>query len=245
MRVAAAHPFEIDAPARTTEARDAEILARARHNPPARHRGASLDRRTDFRRAAEKKGRNAGRLGGELEPFRRGNGIFGDFANNPRNAGVSHAFLHGEQDIGIAARLDMDQPAGMKARKMQGGGEEIAPAKAPKNGALSPGEDAREEDRRAGVVCKFGTARDLMECPGRQPAARQPRVDGIEFERDNGMTCGNTFDLRNFRAKIGKDGGLAHDIIRPGGDISFPLCSVPAFRVKRQMIRLRRDEWRQ
>jgi hypothetical protein len=59
------------------------------------------------------------------------------------------------------------------------------------------------------------------------------------------MTCGNTFDLRNFRAKIGKDGGLAHDIIRPGGDISFPLCSVPAFRVKRQMIRLRRDEWRQ
>ena len=156
---------------------------------------------------------------------------------------MAKALLHREQDIGVTARLDMDQPPRMKAREMQGGRKEVAPAKAPENGALGPGENAREEDRRARIVGEFGTARDLVERSGRQSAARKPRVDSLEFERDDVMTRDNALDLRNFGAKIGKDGGLAHDNIRPGGGVSFPLCSFRGFRVKRQMSPLRRLEW--
>ena len=129
---------------------------------------------------------------------------------------MAEAFLHREQHIGVAARLDMDQPIGVKARKMQGRGEEIAPAQAPEDGALGSGENAGEEDRRARIVGKFRAARDLVERARSQPAAGQPRVERIEFERDDVMTRGHAFDSRNFGAKIGEDGGLAHGIIRSG-----------------------------
>src|SRR3546814_9533518 len=56
MRVAAAHPLEIDAPAWAPEARDAEILARAGGDPPACQRCTAFDRRAELRCPAKQKG---------------------------------------------------------------------------------------------------------------------------------------------------------------------------------------------
>src|SRR3546814_958981 len=55
MRVAAAHPLEIDAPAWAPEARDAEILARAGGDPPACQRCTAFDRRAELRCPAKQR----------------------------------------------------------------------------------------------------------------------------------------------------------------------------------------------
>ena len=232
MRVAAAHPLEIDAPAWAPEARDTEILAWAGVDPPACQRGTAFDRRAELRCPAKQKGGNARRLGSQLQPLRGGRRIFCDFADDPGETGVTKAFLHGEEHIGVAARFYMDQAVRAETRKMECGREEVAPAQTPENRPFGPRENAREKDSGARIVGQFGTSRNFVERASDKPAARQPRVDGIDAEGDDVMTRARAFDSRDFGAKIGEDGGLAHDIIRPGLQFSFPLCSLLAFRVK-------------
>ena len=118
MRVAAAHPLEIDAPARSPEARDAEILARAGGDPPACQRGTALDRRAELRCPAKQKGGDARRLGSKLQTLRGGRRIFCNLADDPGETGVAKAFLHGEENIGVAARFYMDQAVRAETRKM-------------------------------------------------------------------------------------------------------------------------------
>ena len=129
---------------------------------------------------------------------------------------MAEAFFHREQDIGVAPRLDMDQPVGVKPSEMKRRSEEVAPAQAPEDRPFGPGENAREKDRRARVVGKFGAARDFMERARGEPPSRQARIDRVEFKRDDAMTRAYALDSRNFGAKIGENGGLAHISINLG-----------------------------
>lgn len=123
---------------------------------------------------------------------------------------MAETLLHREQHIGIAAGLDMDHAIGMEAAEMQRRREQVAPAKTPEYRTLDPGEDAGQEHGRAGVVGKVGTARDLMERPGRNATTRQMSVDGFEAEGDSGVPRANAFDPRYARTQIFDDGGLVH-----------------------------------
>ena len=85
---------------------------------------------------------------------------------------MAEAFLHREEDIGVAASLHMDQAVRAETRKMKCGREEVAPAQAPENGSFGPRENAREKDGGARIVGQFGTSRDLVERASDKPAAR-------------------------------------------------------------------------
>ena len=123
---------------------------------------------------------------------------------------MTKALLHGEKDIGIAPRLDMDQPIGMKAGQMKRGSKEIAPAQAPEDRAFASREDAGEENRGARIVGKLGTTRKFVKRTGGNTPRGDSRVDIFDTDRDDVMTRGNAFDSRNFGANIIKYGGLAH-----------------------------------
>ncbi len=127
------------------------------------------------------------------------------------------AFLHREQHIGVAARLDMDQPVRMKTREMEGRREEVAPAQAPENRSSVRARMPARKIVALASSASSGLPATSWSAPVIKPTARQPRVDGVDFERDNLVTRAHAFDSRDFGAKIGEDGGLAHDIIRPGG----------------------------
>lgn len=113
---------------------------------------------------------------------------------------MAQALLHREQDIGVAAGLDMDDPIGVKPGELERGREQIAPAQAPEYGTVDPREDAGEEDGGAGVVGKIGAAGDFVKRAGGQAAAGQVAVDRVEFERKGRMANAHAFDPRDPRA---------------------------------------------
>ncbi|KFG88634.1 hypothetical protein BV98_003468 [Sphingobium herbicidovorans NBRC 16415] len=129
---------------------------------------------------------------------------------------MAQAFFHREQDIGVAARLDMDHAVGVQSREMQGRGEQVVPAQAPENSPFGPREDAGEEDRRARIVGELGASGYLVERAGRDSAARESRIDRLDAERKHLVPRAHAFDPRNFGAKIGEDGRVAHDNIGLG-----------------------------
>ncbi len=89
---------------------------------------------------------------------------------------MAEAFLHGEKDVGIAARLDVDHPVRVEAGEVERRREQVAPPQAPQHRSLDAGEDPGQEDRGAGVVGELGSAGYLVERAGCDPAARQPRI---------------------------------------------------------------------
>ena len=222
MRIAAAHAFERDAPARPPEARNAEVLARARGDPPARHRGGALGGLFGLTTAAKDKGRHARGFGGELEALRCCRRIFGHLADHARETGMAQAFFHRQEHIGVAARLDMDHAVGVQSREVKGGGEQVMPAQAPEDGPFGSRKDAGQEDRRARIVGQLGASGDLVERAGRDPAVREPRIDRLDAERNDLVPRAHAFDPRNCGAKIGEDGGLAHEVIGLRGTANVP-----------------------
>lgn len=97
---------------------------------------------------------------------------------------MSQTLFHGEQDIRVAAGLDINHPVRMESREMQGGREQVTPPQAPQDRPLDARQNAGEEDRRTGIVGQVGTAGNLMQRAARDPAAGQPRIDGVYPERD-------------------------------------------------------------
>src|ERR1700712_4782667 len=108
MGLAAANALERRLPAWTCQTWDAEIFARGSCNPPARDRRRSLGHRVDLRCASKHKGRNTRSLGGELEPLGGCRRIFGDLADDARNACVTQTLFHCEQYVGVVACLDVN-----------------------------------------------------------------------------------------------------------------------------------------
>ncbi len=85
---------------------------------------------------------------------------------------MAQAFLHRQQDVGVAARLDMDHSVRRQAGQVEGRGEQVAPAQAPEYRAVDPREDAGQEDRRGGIVAKLGAAGDLVQRAGGEASTR-------------------------------------------------------------------------
>ena len=200
MRVAATHAFQLNTPACAAEAGYAEILARRSENPPPRNRSRALDDLIDLRTPAEDEGGDARVLRSKLESLRRSCRIFGHFADNPGDAGMPEALLHREQHVCIAPRLDVDDPVRMQAGKMERGGEQVAQAQAPQDRTIHPGEDAGQEDRRAGVVGKIGAAGNFVQSASGNAHARQTLVQFFYAKRDCVVPRTNTLDLRDTRS---------------------------------------------
>jgi len=139
---------------------------------------------------------------------------------------MTQAFLHGEQDVRIAARLDIDYTIGMQPREMERGREQVTPPQAPKDRTFHPRQDAGEKDRRARIVGKIGTAGNLMQRAARYTAARQPGVDSVQPERNRSMASAHAFDLRDARSQIFDDAGFAHNIQKTRAVVSFAICSI-------------------
>ena len=143
---------------------------------------------------------------------------------------MAQAFLHGEQDVRIAARLDIDYTIGMQPREMECGREQVTPPQAPEDRTFHPREDAGEKDRRARIVGKIGTAGDLMQRAARYATARQAGVDGLQPERNRSMASAHAFDLRDARSQIFDDAGFAHNIQKTRAVDSFAICSIQSVR---------------
>lgn len=112
---------------------------------------------------------------------------------------MAKAFLHRQEDIGVAAGLDMDDPVGMKAGKTKGRREQIAPAQAPEDRPVEPCENAGEKDGRGCIVAKIRAAGDLVQRAGQQPAARQPAVNFPDAEREPPLGPLTALDSRDSR----------------------------------------------
>ena len=226
MRIPPAHPLQLDAPARAAEARDTEIFAGAGCYPPPRDSGGSLGGLLGFGRAPKNESGDTRTLSGELEPLRCRGAIFGDLADHAAKAGMAQAFLHGEQDVRIAARLDIDDAIGVEPREMERGREQVTPPQAPEDRTFHPRQDSGEKDRRARIVGKIGTAGDLMQRAARYATARQAGVDGLQPERNRSMASAHAFDLRDARSQIFDDAGFAHNIQKTRAVVSFAICSI-------------------
>ncbi len=92
-------------------------------------------------------------------------------------------FLHGDQDIGVAAGFDEDHPVGVKAGEMQGRGEQVAPFHAPEDSAFCPRQNPSEEDGCGSVVSQFAAAGNFVQRARGQAAVRQMIVYDFDIER--------------------------------------------------------------
>lgn len=147
---------------------------------------------------------------------------------------MTEAFLHCQQDVGVAARLDMDHAIGMQSREMQRRRKQIAPAEAPEDRAVDSREDAGEEDRGTGVVGQIDAARDFMKGAGRQTTAREIPIERIDAERNGRMPRSGALDLGDASAQFGKGGRFTHGSKETREAVDpFPICSLAWLSVNR------------
>jgi hypothetical protein len=138
--------------------------------------------------------------------------IFSDLAHDAGETGPPQALLHGEQHIGVAAGLHMDDPVGMQAGEVQRRGKQVTPAQAPEDRALQPCQDAAQEDRRARVVGQVGTAGNLVQRASDQATRREVPIDLGDTKRQRLVPRPDAFDLGDAGAQFGDDGGMVHGI---------------------------------
>lgn len=98
------------------------------------------------------------------------------------------ALFHGDQDIGVAAGFDEDQPVWVKTGEMQGRGEQVAPFHAPENGACGSRQDSGEKYGGCRVVGQLAAASHFVQRACCQPTVRQMFVYGLDIERQDGMS---------------------------------------------------------
>jgi putative SOS response-associated peptidase YedK len=156
---------------------------------------------------------------------------------------VAQALLHREHHVGIAARLDIDHAVGVQPGEVERGREQVTPSQAPEDWPVDPGENARQEDRGAGIVREIRTSRHFMQRTGGQAAPWKPLVDRFDAERHDRVTHARALDLRDLRPQTLKDDRLAHGIQetrklskrsalfgppeRVSQQLLFAICSVP------------------
>lgn len=120
-----------------------------------------------FGLSAPSSDRDADRTGGfgrELQTSRWCHGESGDFADHAREAAVTKAFLETGQNGFFRTTFGVDHAVRMKAGLRQRGREEIAPADAPKNLPVCPGQNTgREQGRRRAVKRAIRPSCHLME----------------------------------------------------------------------------------
>lgn len=127
---------------------------------------------------------------------------------------MAQALLHRDQHIGVAARLDEDDPVGVEACKMERRGEQVAPMQAPENSAFEPCEDPGEEDGCRSVVGKLAAARHIVESACRETSSGEMPVDRIDLEGESRMPGSDALDPRDMGTQFFEDGGIGHGTIK-------------------------------
>jgi len=92
---------------------------------------------------------------------------------------MTQAFFHRQQNVGVAAGLDVDHPVRVQPGKAERWREKIAPAQAPENRTVDTCENAREENGRRGVIAEFGAAGDFVEGATGKAASGKVAVERI------------------------------------------------------------------
>lgn len=101
----------------------------------------------------------------------------------------------------------------MKACKVKGRGEQIAPAQTPENRSFHARQYACDEYRRGRVVANVGRAQNLMQCAGYKAVAGQMIVDAGETERMDAMTTPIARHMGDRRTQILEDGIAGHSLV--------------------------------
>ena len=100
---------------------------------------------------------------------------------------MTDAFLETRKHRLLVAGVDVDDAVGGETDLGQGRREQVLPGDAPQDLAFGPRRDAGGEQRcRCAVDGGVAAAGDLVQRPKRQPAAREPAVDGLDAERQYG-----------------------------------------------------------
>ncbi len=86
---------------------------------------------------------------------------------------MAEAFLHRQQHIAVAARLDVDHAVGVEPGQAERRGEQIAPAQAPEHRPIDPRQDASEEHGSRRIIAKLRAASDFVKRAANQAAARK------------------------------------------------------------------------
>lgn len=131
---------------------------------------------------------------------------------------MPQAFFHREQDIGVAACLDMNDAVGVQTGEIERGCEQVAPAQAPEDRALDPRENACQKHRRRRIVAKLGASGQLVERAGRDTAAWQLAIKRGNPERHGRVPLPDALDGGDARTQIGDDSWLPHRYPRLGND---------------------------
>lgn len=146
-----------------------------------------------FCRAAQHQRHAAGLLGGELQAPAGGEVHVLHFAHHGGQDSGPQSFLHGGEQVLVAARLGDDQMLGAKPHGGEAGAVQLASARAPQHGRgwASGPQPANKGCGEAGdggetAQARF-RARDLMERATRQTALGPERIEGRDSERQRGL----------------------------------------------------------
>lgn len=101
----------------------------------------------------------------------------------------------------------------MKACKVKGRGEQIAPAQTPENRAFHARQYACDEYRCGCVVANVGRAQNLMQCAGCKTISGQMIVDVVKAERMDAMTAPIARHMGDRRTQILEDGIAGHSLV--------------------------------
>lgn len=199
VRISAAHAFQLNPPAWSPQARNAEIFTWVSRYSPTRCGRRSLDGLFNPGSAPEDEGGNARTFCCKLQALGGSSRIFRHLPDHPGKAWLAQTFLHREEHVGVAASLDVNYAVRTQPRQVKGRGEEIAPAEAPENRALYTRENSGKEYGSARLISQIGTARDLVKRAGGYATAWQATINALDPERNGVVSPISALDLRDAR----------------------------------------------
>ncbi len=149
-------------------------------DPPAGERRAGNERGSG--RAQEDGGHTAG-LGRELQPAQRDRSAAGGLAQHRRRSAAAQSFLHGPQNVSLAARPHEDQPRGIEAQSGEPGAVKAGPAPAPDDGPVVSRQPGQHRGAKAGGGRAFVRGGDLVQA-GTAQTAPQGVIHRLDAERN-------------------------------------------------------------
>jgi hypothetical protein len=141
----------------------------------------------------------------------------GHFAHYGREPAMPQALFHGREDLAILPGLDKDDPIGVEADASETGREQIAAAKAPKDGTIKPSNASGHKHRRDSRVFG-GKARPARLVQGAEGEASSRKVR-IESRHAEGEHSGGALAEVHPRDLLSK---LTQNEIAPGIQHALP-----------------------
>src|ERR1051326_7349465 len=218
-RHAAAAAQQFDPPARCSDQLPQPgIISLARgqcRDAPAGHGGARpLAFSRGFRAVApapQQKGRDAGMLGGELQPAAGDKRQSPDLADHRDEAGGAQPFFDGPQYVLVARRADDDKARRVEPMRQEPRPVQIGPLQAPQHRPRAKaGEDAGDKAASGGAVLLVAALpEDLVHRAQGEAAARQGAVDRRDPGRQDPVAS-RLLDMPDSLAERGEGAGTRH-----------------------------------